>query len=47
MATGVARVPVQRFLQPEEIAHLVVHLGAVESGVMTGQTLLDGGMLMG
>ncbi len=42
-----ARVPLRRFLQPVEIAHLAVYLGAAESDGMTGQSiLLDGGMLM-
>lgn len=47
MAAGKARVPLRRFLQPAEIAHLAVYLGSAESDGMTGQTLLlDGGMLM-
>ena len=47
MAAGKARVPLRRFLQPDEIAQLAVYLGAAESDGMTGQTLLlDGGMLM-
>ncbi len=42
-----ARVPIRRFLQPDEIAHLAVYLASAESDGMTGQTLLlDGGMLM-
>ena len=31
LASGKARVPLKRFLQPEEIAHLAVYLGAAES----------------
>ncbi|HZD25633.1 MAG TPA: SDR family NAD(P)-dependent oxidoreductase [Alphaproteobacteria bacterium] len=47
MQAGLARVPLKRFLQPEEIAHLAVYLGSAESDGMTGQSiLLDGGMLM-
>jgi len=47
MANGRARVPLRRFLQPQEIAHLAVYLGSAESDGMTGQSiLLDGGMLM-
>jgi meso-butanediol dehydrogenase/(S,S)-butanediol dehydrogenase/diacetyl reductase len=44
---GLARVPLKRFLRPEEIAHLAVYLGSGESDGMTGQSiLLDGGMLV-
>jgi meso-butanediol dehydrogenase/(S,S)-butanediol dehydrogenase/diacetyl reductase len=44
---ALARVPLRRALQPEEIAHLAVYLGSAESDGMTGQSLLlDGGMLM-
>ena len=47
LANGKARVPLKRFLQPEEIAHLAVYLGSAESDGMTGQSLLlDGGLLM-
>jgi NAD(P)-dependent dehydrogenase (short-subunit alcohol dehydrogenase family) len=47
MEAGMARVPIKRFLQPQEIAHLAVYLGSPESDGMTGQSLLlDGGMLM-
>jgi NAD(P)-dependent dehydrogenase (short-subunit alcohol dehydrogenase family) len=47
LANGKARVPLRRFLQPQEIAHLAVYLGSAESDGMTGQSiLLDGGMLM-
>jgi meso-butanediol dehydrogenase/(S,S)-butanediol dehydrogenase/diacetyl reductase len=44
---GLARVPLRRFLKPEEIAQLAVYLGSGESDGMTGQSiLLDGGMLV-
>jgi len=44
---GLARVPLRRFLRPEEIAHLAVYLGSGESDGMTGQSiLLDGGMVV-
>jgi meso-butanediol dehydrogenase / (S,S)-butanediol dehydrogenase / diacetyl reductase len=47
LANGKARVPLKRFLKPEEIASLAVYLGSAESDGMTGQSLLlDGGMLM-
>jgi meso-butanediol dehydrogenase / (S,S)-butanediol dehydrogenase / diacetyl reductase len=47
MEAGLARVPLKRFLQPQEIAALAVYLACAESDGMTGQTLLlDGGMLM-
>jgi meso-butanediol dehydrogenase/(S,S)-butanediol dehydrogenase/diacetyl reductase len=47
MEAGLARVPLKRFLQPEEIAHLAVYLGSSESDGMTGQSiLLDGGMVV-
>jgi len=46
-AAGLARVPLRRFLKPEEIAHLAVYLGSSESDGMTGQSiLLDGGMVV-
>jgi len=46
-ASGLARVPLRRFLKPEEIAHLAVYLGSSESDGMTGQSiLLDGGMVV-
>lgn len=42
-----ARVPIGRFLQPEEIAHLAVYLGSRESDGMTGQALtISGGMVL-
>lgn len=40
------RVPMRRWLQPEEVASLAVYLASGESDGMTGQSiLLDGGML--
>lgn len=42
-----SRVPMRRFLKPEEVADLAVFLGSEESSGMTGQSLLiDGGMLL-
>ncbi|MBK9363615.1 MAG: SDR family oxidoreductase [Rubrivivax sp.] len=47
LENGRNRVPLKRFLQPEEIASLAVYLGSAESRGMTGQSLLlDGGMVM-
>ncbi len=44
---ALARVPLGRVLEPDEIANLAVYLGSQESRGMTGQSiLLDGGMLM-
>jgi len=41
-----ARIPMGRWLAPEEIAHLAVYLACSESDGMTGQSiLLDAGML--
>jgi len=43
-----ARVPMGRFIQPVEVAHLAVYLMSAESDGMTGETLtLAGGMRMG
>ncbi len=40
------RVPIERLIQPEEIANLAVYLASGESDGMTGQSIvLDGGML--
>jgi len=40
------RIPMGRWLQPEEISHLAVYLASSESDGMTGQSiLLDAGML--
>ncbi len=44
---ALARVPLGRVLDPQEIAHLAVYLGSHESRGMTGQSiLLDGGMVL-
>jgi meso-butanediol dehydrogenase/(S,S)-butanediol dehydrogenase/diacetyl reductase len=44
---GLARVPLKRFMKPEEIAHLAVFLGSGESDGITGQSILvDGGMVV-
>lgn len=44
---ALARVPLGRILEPQEIAQLAVYLGSPESRGMTGQSiLLDGGMVM-
>ena len=41
-----ARIPMGRWLAPEEIAHLAIYLASSESDGMTGQSiLLDAGML--
>jgi NAD(P)-dependent dehydrogenase (short-subunit alcohol dehydrogenase family) len=46
-AAGLARVPLKRFMKPEEIAHLAVFLGSSESDGITGQSILvDGGMVV-
>ena len=42
-----ARVPMGRFLAPEEIAHIAVYLGSAESDGMTGQAIcISGGRLL-
>jgi NAD(P)-dependent dehydrogenase (short-subunit alcohol dehydrogenase family) len=47
MQAILARIPVGRLIQPEEVGELAVYLARRESGGMTGQSLLyDGGMLM-
>lgn len=47
MQAILARIPVGRLIQPEEIAELAVYLASRNAGGMTGQSLLyDGGMLM-
>ncbi|MBL8333976.1 MAG: SDR family oxidoreductase, partial [Rubrivivax sp.] len=47
MANARARVPLRRFMQPEDIAELAVYLASDESRGMTGQSLqIDGGMLL-
>jgi NAD(P)-dependent dehydrogenase (short-subunit alcohol dehydrogenase family) len=44
---ALARVPMNRVLEPSEVAALAVYLGSPESAGMTGQSLLiDGGMLL-
>lgn len=44
---ALARVPLGRVLNPDEIASLAVYLGSHESRGMTGQSiLLDGGMVL-
>jgi meso-butanediol dehydrogenase/(S,S)-butanediol dehydrogenase/diacetyl reductase len=44
---GRNRVPLKRFLQPDEVAALAVYLASADSDGMTGQSLLiDGGMVM-
>ncbi len=44
---ALARVPLGRVLQPDEIAALAVYLGSHESRGMTGQSIhLDGGMVL-
>lgn len=46
-AMATSRVPMRRFMQPDEIANLAVYLGSEESSGMTGQSLLlDGGMVL-
>ena len=41
------RVPIGRFLQPDEIAHLAVYLASDESAGMTGQCLtISGGLIV-
>ena len=43
-----ARIPMGRFLEPEEVAHIAVYLASSESDGMTGQTItISGGMRMG
>ena len=43
-----SRVPMGRFLEPEEVAHIAVYLGSGESDGMTGQAIcISGGMRMG
>lgn len=47
-AAMIARIPMGRILQPEEIAHIAVYLASRESDGMTGQTItISGGMRMG
>lgn len=45
--TLLSRVPIGRFLQPTEVAHLAVYLGSDESDGMTGQALtISGGLIL-
>ncbi|MFO1326789.1 MAG: SDR family NAD(P)-dependent oxidoreductase [Rubrivivax sp.] len=47
MAAARGRVPLKRFMQPDDVADLAVYLGSDESRGMTGQSLhLDGGMVL-
>ncbi|MCP5179813.1 MAG: SDR family oxidoreductase [Pseudomonadales bacterium] len=47
-ARFIERIPLGRFVEPEEVAHLAVYLASAESDGMTGQTLtISGGMRMG
>ncbi len=42
-----ARVPMRRFIEPEEVARVALFLGSDDSAGMTGQSvLLDGGMVL-
>lgn len=48
IAGAKSRVPMGRFLAPEEVAHIAVYLGSGESDGMTGQAIcISGGMRMG
>ncbi len=43
-----SRIPMGRFLEPHEVAHIAVYLASSESDGMTGQTItISGGMRMG
>ena len=46
-AVGVAmraRIPVGRFAQPDEVAHLVAYLASPQAAMITGENILiDGG----
>ena len=47
-AAAQQRIPLGRFLEADEIAHLAVYLASGESDGMTGQTItIAGGMRMG
>jgi len=47
LAAVLARVPMARLIQPEEIAGLAVYLASDESAAMTGQSLsVDGGLVL-
>ncbi|MGB7297712.1 MAG: SDR family oxidoreductase [Burkholderiaceae bacterium] len=46
-ANTTTRIPIGRFLEPEEIAHVAVYLASAESDGMTGQSIvISGGMRM-
>jgi len=43
-----SKIPMGRFMQPDEVANLALYLGSEESNGMTGQTMtISGGMRMG
>ena len=43
-----SRIPLGRFIEPDEVAHIAVYLASAESDGMTGQTItISGGMRMG
>jgi 3-hydroxybutyrate dehydrogenase len=47
MASMLARVPLGRIVEPDEVAALAVYLGSQESRSITGQSMMvDGGMVM-
>ena len=47
-SSAVGRIPMGRFLEADEVAHIAVYLGSDESRGMTGQTItISGGMRMG
>jgi len=46
-ASMLARVPLGRIVEPEEVAAMAVYLGSQESRSITGQSMMiDGGMVM-
>ena len=46
-ASMLARVPLGRIVEPEEVAEMAVYLGSQESRSITGQSMMiDGGMVM-
>jgi NAD(P)-dependent dehydrogenase (short-subunit alcohol dehydrogenase family) len=46
-AAAAARVPLGRFMAPEEVVPLILHIASEESAMMTGQAVnLDGGQAM-
>jgi len=47
MAAALARVPLGRVIQPEEVAEMAVYLGSAAASGVTGQSLhIDGGMVL-